>query len=226
MSILRKIIVILVLVAILAAAGIFVGYKMGWIGNSELKIDKTANVVTSIKKIAEFVSMNYYEEFILTKEKVGASVDNSVSKKVLGWFGKKATDVSKDQLVIIAKGNVRAGFNLTKVAEEDIHVSNDTLTMALPPAEILDVTINPSGFEIFYEDGKWNHEQVKALENEGIASLKAKAEKAGIIEKAEKNGIEQLQSMYKAMGFKEVICTIKTTDISAPADSLSSAPAK
>lgn len=202
-----------IVVAVIVVGG-FIAYYSGLFNKffgtqEELKIDETANVVVSIKKISEFVSMNYYEEFIISSDKASAIVDNSVGQAVAKMFGKNTKALVSDKIVIIARGHIRAGFNLAKVQEEDVKVSGDTLFVTLPKAEILNATINPSDFEVFVEDGDWSHEEIVAIENKAIKELDSRARKAGVLEKAEKNGIEQLTNMYKAFGFKEVICSIK-----------------
>lgn len=78
----KKIITIILILVILCGGG-YCAYTFGLLDRflgqkEELKIDKTANVVTSIKKISEFVSMNYYEEFLLSSDKESAIVNNSV----------------------------------------------------------------------------------------------------------------------------------------------------
>ena len=82
-------IIIAVVAIVILAGGAFVLYKLGVFGKKdELSIDKTANVVTEIKKISEFTSACYYEEIILQESKASSVVDNSAGKTVAGWFGK------------------------------------------------------------------------------------------------------------------------------------------
>lgn len=203
-------IIIAVVAIVILAGGAFVLYKLGVFGkNDELSIDKTANVVTEIKKISEFTSACYYEEIILQESKASSVVDNSAGKTVAGWFGKDSKDLMSDQLVIVANGTVRAGFRLDQLDDDKITITGDTLSLILPKAEIFDVIVNPSDFDIYIEDGTWDHEKVVEVENRAIDQVKNDAIKEGILEKATETGIKRLTEMFKAFGFSEVMITVE-----------------
>lgn len=203
-------IIIAVVAIVILAGGAFVLYKLGVFGKKdELSIDKTANVVTEIKKISEFTSACYYEEIILQESKASSVVDNSAGKTVAGWFGKDSKDLMSDQLVIVANGTVRAGFRLDQLDDDKITITGDTLSLILPKAEIFDVIVNPSDFDIYIEDGTWDHEKVVEVENRAIDQVKNDAIKEGILEKATETGIKRLTEMFKAFGFSEVMITVE-----------------
>ena len=161
----------------------------------ELKIDNTANVVEKIKAISEFTTACYYEEAVLK--------DSKVEKNESGFLGLVDTETSKE-LVIIAKGKVRAGFDLSKVTEDKINIKNDTIGITLPEPEIFDVIINPSDYEMYIEEGKWSHEEVTALQTNYRAQLLAKANDAGILNKAKEAGKKRLESLFMTFGFSVV----------------------
>ena len=118
-------------------AGLLVGgwyYIQSWEFNlfglsfgGELKIENTANVVEKIKEISEFTTACYYEEAVLK--------DSKVEKNESGFLGLIDMETSKE-IVIIAKGKVRAGFDLSKVTEDKINIKNDTIGITLPELEI------------------------------------------------------------------------------------------
>jgi hypothetical protein len=161
----------------------------------ELKIDNTANVVEKIKAISEFTTACYYEEAVLK--------DSKVEKNEGGFLGLIDMETSKE-IVIIAKGKVRAGFNLSKVTEDKINIKNDTIGITLPEPEIFDVIINPSDYEMYIEEGKWSHEEVTALQTNYRAQLLAKAQERGILNKAKEAGKKRLESLFQTFGFSVV----------------------
>ena len=161
----------------------------------ELKIDNTANVVEKIKEISEFTTACYYEEAVLKESKV--------EKHEGGFLGLVDTETSKE-IVIIAKGKVRAGFDLSKVTEDKINIKNDTIGITLPEPEIFDVIINPSDYEMYVEEGKWSHEEVTALQTNYRTQLLAKANDAGILNKAKEAGKKRLESLFMTFGFTVV----------------------
>ena len=161
----------------------------------ELKIDNTANVVEKIKEISEFTTACYYEEAVLK--------DRKVEKNEGGFLGLVDTETSKE-IVIIAKGKVRAGFDLSKVTEDKMIIKSDTICITLPEPQIFDVIINPSDYEMYVEEGKWSHEEVTALQTNYRTQLLAKANDAGILNKAKEAGKKRLESLFQTFGFSVV----------------------
>lgn len=161
----------------------------------ELKIENTANVVEKIKEISEFTTACYYEEDVLK--------DSKVEKNEGGFLGLIDMETSKE-IVIIAKGKVRAGFDLSKVTEDKINIKNDTISITLPDPEIFDVIINPSDYEMYIEEGKWSHKEVTALQTNYRTQLLEKAKDAGILNKAKESGKKRLESLFQTFGFSVV----------------------
>ena len=208
--------IILILVAILAvlAAAAFFAMKKGLLDfkGDELEIDETPTVISEIKKISEFTSACFYEEIILQEKKTRKVVDNSVGNKIASLFGKKEGLIT-DEIVIIANGKVRAGFNLKDLADSDIKINGDTLTVNLPEAEIFDVIVNPSNFDIYIEDGTWDEQKVKEIKNKAVSKIKEDALSEGILAKATKSGVKKLTEMFKTFGFPVVNITIKGQEV-------------
>lgn len=199
-----KNIIRLITVLIIVGAGAFVAYKMGWFKDNELKIDKTANVVEKIKKIGEFTSACYYEELVVKQSK-----KSDFNESGFGKLAKAITDEDvMDEIVIIANGKVRAGFDLTKLKDGDIQVQGDTLSLTLPETEIFDVIINPSGYEIYVEDGKWSHEEVTTLVTNARKELEQNAVAYQLEKKAEEIGITKLKTLFSTFGFNMIFIII------------------
>lgn len=199
-----KNIIRLITVLIIVGAGTFVAYKMGWFKDNELKIDKTANVVEEIKKIGEFTSACYYEELVVKQSK-----KSDFNESGFGKLAKAITDEDvMDEIVIIANGKVRAGFDLTKLKDGDIQVQGDTLSLTLPETEIFDVIINPSGYEIYVEDGKWSHEEVTTLVTNARKELEQNAVAYQLEKKAEEIGITKLKTLFSTFGFNTIFINI------------------
>lgn len=200
-----KNIIRLITVLIIVGAVAFVAYKMGWLKDNELKIDKTANVVEEIKKIGEFTSACYYEELVVKQSK-----KSDFNESGLGKLAKAITDEDMmDEIVIIANGKVRAGFDLNKLKDGDINVKGDTLSLTLPETEIFDVIINPSGYEIYVEDGKWSHEEVTELVTNARKELEQNAIAYQLKKKAEEIGITKLKTLFGTFGFNTIFVNVK-----------------
>ena len=182
-----------IVLALGVGVAVFLSFKDE--AGTELKIDNTANIVTGIKKISEFNVITFYEELVLKEKKDTKMFFEQVS--------------TTNEIVIVAKGTVRVGFDLSKVKESDIVATGDTLTVIVPSVEIFDIIVNPSDFEIFFEDGSWSHEEVTKIESNAKSRLKEDAINNNILNKANEIGIEKLASFFKSFGFKVVNITIK-----------------
>ena len=185
----------------------------------ELSIDKTANVVTQIKKISEFTSACYYEEFVVRKDKykyVEKKIykDDSSTwdrvKRIAGAGDDNVVSTKKDStlcgaIVYIVKTKVRAGFDLSKLGEKDLMVKGDTLSIKLPEAEIFDIIVNPSDWEIYHREGDWEDAEIRAIQAGAKDGIKQDAIEYGLLKKAEDFGKESMISLFKTFGFGEVL---------------------
>lgn len=166
----------------------------------ELEIDRTAAVVEQVRRIGELSSAGYYEELVLTDR------DDSYLGELKRASGLNRLTGNSD-FVIICKGRVRAGFDLAKVQGQDFAVSGDTLRVALPPVEILDVVLNPADYELFA--GHRTHEQTTGLLLQAKQRLRADAVRDGVLEQAERSAENQLRKLFTAMGYNEVFITFR-----------------
>lgn len=202
-NIIRYIPVLAIIILVLVAAALL------WLKlkpkDEGLKIDETANVVTEIRKIAQFTSACYYEDVILKDKKA----NETLGGKVVNSFSKKDKPILEDEIVIVASGNVRAGFDLSKLSEKDIVIRDSVLEVTLPKAEIFEVIVNPSGFDVYIEDGTWSHEQVTKVENKAMNKIRKDAISDGLLEKATELGVTKLTELFKTFGYKEVVIHTK-----------------
>lgn len=146
-------------------------------------IADTPSVVVAINKIAELATACYFGEKIILKRK----------NFLLG-----------DELCIIAKGLVRAGYNLKELKPGDVSIKKDVVTVRLPKVEILDVIINPSDWDFYVEDGNWNDE-IRDIKAEAKKDFMKDAIEHGILEKAKRNGERKITALLLSLGFKGVV---------------------
>ena len=193
---------LIALAVIIVGGGIFAGIRTAFF-HKDLSIDKTANVVEEIKKIGLFTTACYYEEVPLRDIRI-----DTIKRE--GLFGIGAgTTFKENEIVLIGKGRVRAGFNLAKVKDGDMNVHGDTLEMKLPRAELFDIIMNPSDFTTEYESGTWSHELTKPIKERAKADLEKNAIDYGILQKAEESGLKRLEMLFKTFGFNTVLLTVR-----------------
>ena len=194
------------IVVALAALAVLYFNPFGWnfslSFSNKPKIADTKNVVEHVREISEFTTASYYEEFVVQESKI-------VAKESLFGFKKDQVDSVQNEIVIILKGKVRAGFDLSKMTEADLCAKSDTLLVQLPAPELFDVIINPSDYEIFIEEGKWSHDEIQAFQVQSKEQLRTHALQEDIIGKAKTEGKERLTNLFKTFGYKVVEVSIK-----------------
>lgn len=192
---------VLVALGILGATGAATAAVVKFVKEAnKLEIADTPNVVEEIKKISELTTYTYIEEMVVKDTKVEAK-----EAGMLSFLHKsEVPDSTRSEIVIITRGVVRAGYDLAKIKDGDLKISNDTLSVVLPATEIFDVIINPSDNDVFIEEGKWSHEEVTALQVDCKNRLLQNAHDNGVLEKADKHGKEKVENLFKTFGFNVV----------------------
>ena len=196
---LLRIVLVLVFLLFLLLGVLFVVLRGRIAEPRGLRIDKTAAVVEQVHRIGELSSAGFYEELVLTDR------DDSYLGELRRLDGVRRFAGSGD-FVIICKGRVRAGFDLTKMKSSDFSVSGDTLRVTLPPVEVLDVIINPTDYEHF--SGHRTHEETVGIILQAKQQLRADAVQAGVLDQAEASGAAALQRLFGSLGYREVVITL------------------
>ena len=197
-----KIMTAAIVVALLVGACMFLKPSLGWgwLTGKPLEIDPTANVVEHIRKISEFTTACYYEEYVIQHKKPAS--DNAMLNRIM----------TTPEIVLMAKGRVRAGFDLSKISADDMSFSGDTLRVVLPAPEIFDVITNPSDYDIFVEQGGWTHEEITELQSGGRERVLANAMDDKILQKADSVGRERLVSLFRTFGFNTVDISVSEAE--------------
>ena len=278
---------IIIVAAIAAALGLFSSVfvfdpfklHLNFFGKG-LAIDKTANVITEIKKISELTTACFFEEKIVqetkyryhdrkiahkeqTREnlntvkasalsswgklkdaassavnKAKQATDSTTLKDVTSAVGSAAKDIAvaagssakdmatesapalKDlvkadevrvdsteigKIIWTVTTKVRAGYDLSKIAPEDLTIDGDTLKVKLPTVEIFDIIANPSDWHPFYREGNWEDSEIRAFQSTAKEAIREDAINAGLLEKAESCGKDVIISLFKTFGFSEIV---------------------
>ncbi len=197
----KKIIVKITPAAVLLAVLLLVGALLLHRGIRQekrtLSIDDTPVIITKIRSLGELTTACYYDEMVLSRTKQNAFSSSALGSLARDGLGK---DVD-DHLVIIAKGTVRAGVDLMDMTEEDIRFVGDTAYIRLPAPQYLDVIVNPSGFEVFAESGKWSHEEVTGLQETARQRLLMGADHYGLKSKAYAGAMDAVTELLAASGY-------------------------
>lgn len=168
-----------------------------------LRIEDTPVILTKINDIGELATASYYDEDIYQTSKL---------TEITGPVGLIASAVgrnpSKEDLVIIARGTVKAGFDLKSVSAEDVSVRNDSLFVVLPRPKILSVTVNPSDYEVIGGDKSWSQREVSGLVSHARSSILKNALDNGIYSLAETSGKVKVRELLEACGFRNISVSV------------------
>lgn len=174
-----------------------------WLEAKPVVIDETPLVISEIKKIAELHTAKLYCEVVADSVIISPAEAAMLAMQGSGAFPILPAMVftSGKKMVLIAKGRVIAGLDLSVLNEKNVIVKNDSVWLTLPSAKILDIITNPSDFEIFTEEGTWSSNEVNAVKQKAVSIMRAEAQKRGLIEQANERAKLLMGNFLKASGF-------------------------
>ncbi len=167
----------------------------------EPKVALSTLIVEQIREMEELTTTVYTMETI---------VPTSAQRKLGEW------SLGTTKLLYIAHGEVRAGIDLSQLTAEDIKLTNNTIQIKLPPAQILDSKIDVTRSRVYYYDrGLFNLGPDVAPQLQTLAQRKTLAEivniacKEGILTTANQKAEATILKMLTFSSDKQI--TIKTT---------------
>jgi len=185
---------------------IFLFQKINWLPSFKnifksqpVVIDETPIIIEEIKSLAELMTIVYTDEVAMDTAKPSFGMPSIVPLSI----GSILTP-SIDKLVIIGRGKVVAGTDLKKLQQSDLVVSGDSISVELPPAEILETIVNPSGFETFIETGTWSEAAVTSLKVEIRNAITERAIEQNILQQANDRSLNIIKVFLTNTGFKKI----------------------
>lgn len=150
--------------------------------------------ITNIRGMAELATVEYQAIAEVPNERVPDDV-----RKYLGV---------KEQILLIAYGDVKAGFRLEKLAESDLWTDGRRVQLHLPAPEILTTSIDHKRSHAVTYQGSLllSHDVNFEKDTLGIAegALEQAAIDAKILENASKYGQLFFENFLRSLGFTEV----------------------
>ena len=175
-------------IILIIAAIFYFSYRA--ITRSSADIDVTPTQIESMKQIGEweFLSISN-EEMIDTVRR--------------GFF-------SDDELIRIYYGTLRLGINMHKTKPHFIRMENDTLTVTLPPIELLDENfIDEARTKAFYESGSWDDQTREDMYQRAVVKMKERCLTSANIASAQQNASRQFYQLMRSMGHENVKITFE-----------------
>ena len=165
-------------------------------------IENTPILIKEINELAQLCTITAFDEVVADSAVMQMKSPIETLLPDLSGFGN--LPVTGKRLVIIGRGKLIAGVDLKKLNAQLIFAEGDSISLILPPAEILDVIMNPSDFETFSETGEWSDEAVTAVKIKARTKLIERSLQQGILIKANARSSILLENFLRGFGFKKV----------------------
>lgn len=149
--------------------------------------------------IKEIRNLQRIETASFTIEKIidGGSSGNTFEQLLFG-----------DKILLIAHGQVIAGFDLSQISDKDIEIKANTIRLSLPKPQILVTTLDNTQTRVYDRTRGILNPGDKDLESKAREaaqnSIKEAACKGNILKQASDNARKQLTTLLSALGFSQV----------------------
>jgi hypothetical protein len=174
-----------------------------WFRSEPVMIDNTPVLVENIRDMSQLITIVSFDEVVVTQDDVqeGRFIDN--------FLRNPSFDPMKKKISIIVKGRIFAGMDLKELKETDLFVKGDSASISLPPVKILDAIVNPSDYEIFIEEGRWETDEVNQLVIAARERMLKRAKEKGLLIKAQAKAKAVMESFFRSVGFKKLAVLVK-----------------
>jgi hypothetical protein len=194
-TILTAITILLLLWFLLGKAGIIPDIREVF-RSKPVKIDDTPLLVNGIRELAQLVTMTAHDEVVADSTVIDPT---SVAIRTITGLGPDPA-----HLVLVAKGRVTAGTDLSGLGPSDIYREKDSVSLGLPAARILEITVNPGDVETFIESGKWSTDAFEAVKIKAREKMRVRAMEQGILSKADDRAVMIMENFLRQSGFSRV----------------------
>ena len=187
--------IILVLVMVLFAIGIFFGFKLSrWITPSARSYDTPALLI-QVKTLSELVTIKY----VIEKVEVLEMPSENMVGQLIG---------SQNRMLLLAHGVVKAGINLERLKPEDLKVEGKRIVIRLPQAEIIDSYLDEKETKVIDRSTGLLAPPDKNLEQQtrqnALDNIRRSARSSGILKEAETRAKTQIRTLLTQLGFEKV----------------------
>lgn len=111
---------------------------------------------------------------------------------------------SSDRLTVLAKAKLETGIDLRLLNEGDIFTEGDSIAIQLPPAELLSIEIDHSGFRTLKQRGNWTNEELIYVKSKAKSQFEENTMRGNMISRAEVRGRTILEDFLRTIGFHKI----------------------
>ena len=119
--------------------------------------------------------------------------------------------LSDDKLVRIYYGTLRLGIDLEKLREDAISTQGDSISMVLPPVQLLDDDfIDEALTKTFYESGEWDAKTQKEMYDEAKSIMIRYAMNVENQEQTRQLAETQMRQLLQGLGFRYITISFES----------------
>lgn len=114
-----------------------------------------------------------------------------------------------ETILLIARGEVEAGVDLDELGQDDVKVEEETVTITLPEARILDSSLVEEKTELYDHDRglliRGDYTLVEEARREAINEIEKVARDEDLVGKAQNNAEDSIRAFVQSLGYDEVV---------------------
>jgi len=160
-------------------------------------------VITHIRKLGRLETTEFMMRTVVDLE----NDPSNLWQKIFG----------SDHLLLLAEGEVVAGFDLAQLKQKDIQVNGKRVVITLPAPKILYSRIDNERTQVYERNTGLLLKPDPTLEGRARKlaedSIRNWALERGILKKATAAGRQQLEGLLRALGFTEVIINVRVKSL-------------
>jgi hypothetical protein len=195
----------------LAGAALFVWFGIAyvldrpWLPSTQTTVTTSPVILEAVKRVNKQIFIEHYE-----------SVDITRSEVPTGWLGWLGTLGVKQEFVVLLRGRVPAGFDLSQLTERDIWISTDgqRAQLTLPPPQIFEdnVSIDFTNSRVLSQSDRCPNllcsSDIEAYQKdvlpEGQRRIIEASQQHDILKEAATEGQTYYEHLLKTFGYDEV----------------------
>ena len=189
--------ILMLLAVIIFVAGIYLGATLlRFVGaGSSPKVYSTPAILQQVQTLSQLVTVKY----VMEKVEVLEMPSNNLLGQAIG---------SKNRVLLIAHGIVKAGMDFSRLKPEDVKISGKKISIQLPPVQITDAYLDDQQTKVVDRETGLLAPSDKDLEQtarqNAIEDIQRAARQSGILNDASERAVAQLKCLFQQLGFEEV----------------------
>jgi hypothetical protein len=195
--------VALVIAAFLVGAGIAMTLGLYFVRRANTpKIANTATVIQQIQSLSDLVTVKYVMQKVV--------IFTNSSNTTLGQLPNvmRLPGFDEDRITLLAHGIVKAGVDLAKIKPQDVSTSNQRIVFRLPHSVVTDAYLDETQTQVLDRHTGLLRSFEKTLEQQARQYARSEMARAarqdGIEHEAEQRAKEQLQHLFRSLGYTEI----------------------